>query len=349
VERTSRQRGEGYVNLALLTDGLRAEREQNITIDVAYRYFATPKRRFIIADTPGHVQYTRNMVTGASTAELAIVLVDARKGVLTQSRRHGFITSLLGIPHLVVAVNKMDLVGYAEEVYERIAAEYRAFAEKLEVRDLTCIPISALAGDNVVKKGEAMPWYEGGTLLHHLETVNVGVRHNLIDFRLPVQYVVRPHQDYRGFVGRVASGTLQPGEEVVVLPSGTASRVRSIDTPEGALEEAVAGDSVVVTLEDEVDVSRGGADAGRAGVAPAPVAQHQTAESRGRDLLAGRHPARNRPPGIRPFCYVECIKECKLRGLSPPTCVPGDAERDRLRAPERLSRPRGGRYGGRHC
>jgi bifunctional enzyme CysN/CysC len=257
VERTSKQRGEGYVNLALLTDGLRAEREQNITIDVAYRYFATPKRKFIIADTPGHLQYTRNMVTGASTAELAIVLVDARKGVLTQSKRHGFIASLLRIPHIVVAVNKMDLVDYSEEVYQEIVEEYTRFAEKLDVQDLTFIPLSALVGDNVVDKSDRMPWYDGSTLLHHLETVNVGANRNLVDFRLPVQYVVRPHQDYRGFAGRIASGTIQPGEEVVVLPSGHGSRVRGIDTADGALSEAAAGDSVVVTLEDEIDVSRG--------------------------------------------------------------------------------------------
>ena len=257
VERSSRQRGEAYVNLALLTDGLRAEREQNITIDVAYRYFATPKRKFIIADTPGHIQYTRNMVTGASTAELAIVLVDARKGVLTQSRRHGFIASLLRIPHIVIAVNKMDLVDFSEEGFERIVQDYRDFAEKLEVQDLTFIPISALLGDNVVKKSERMPWYDGSTLLHHLETVNVGATRNLVDFRFPVQYVLRPHQDYRGYAGRIASGTIQPGEEIIALPTGTSSRVRSVDTADGELGEAVAGDSVVITLEDEIDVSRG--------------------------------------------------------------------------------------------
>jgi bifunctional enzyme CysN/CysC len=257
VERTSKQRGEGYVNLALLTDGLRAEREQNITIDVAYRYFATPKRKFIIADTPGHLQYTRNMVTGASTAELAIVLVDARKGVLTQSKRHGFIASLLRIPHVVVAVNKMDLVDYDEGTYNAIVDEYTRFAEKLDVQDLTFIPISALVGDNVVDKSERMSWYDGGTLLHHLETVKVGANRNLVDFRFPVQYVIRPHQDYRGFAGRVGSGTIQPGEEVLVLPSGHGSRVKTVDTADGSLEEAAAGDSIVVTLEDEIDVSRG--------------------------------------------------------------------------------------------
>jgi bifunctional enzyme CysN/CysC len=257
IEGASRRRGELHVNLALLTDGLRAEREQNITIDVAYRYFATPRRKFIIADTPGHIQYTRNMVTGASTAELAIVLVDARKGVLTQSKRHGFIASLLRIPHIVVAVNKMDLVNYDPAVFEEISAEYRDFAEKLEIEDLVFIPISALHGDNVVTRSDRMEWYTGTTLLHHLETVNVGADRNLIDFRFPVQYVVRPHQDYRGFAGRVASGTIAPGEPIVVLPAGRQSRVRSIETADGALLEAAAGDSVVVTIEDEIDVSRG--------------------------------------------------------------------------------------------
>jgi bifunctional enzyme CysN/CysC len=257
VERTSKQRGEGYVNLALLTDGLRAEREQNITIDVAYRYFATPKRKFIIADTPGHLQYTRNMVTGASTAELTVVLVDARKGVQTQSKRHGFLASLLGIPHIVIAINKMDLVDYSEEVYQAIVEEYREFALKLDVQNLTFIPISALLGDNVVDKSKNMPWYDGATLLHHLETVNLGSSRNLVDFRFPVQYVIRPTQDYRGYAGRSASGTIQPGEEVVVLPSGHGSRVKSIDTAEGSHAEAAAGDSVVLLLEDELDISRG--------------------------------------------------------------------------------------------
>ncbi|HYR06797.1 MAG TPA: sulfate adenylyltransferase subunit CysN [Longimicrobium sp.] len=257
IEGASRRRGDKGVNLALLTDGLRAEREQNITIDVAYRYFATPRRKFIIADTPGHVQYTRNMVTGASTAELAIVLVDARRGVLTQSRRHGFISSLLRIPHVVVAVNKMDLVDYGQEVYQGIVEEFTGFAEKLGIRDLTFIPISALLGDNVVARSESMPWYSGATLLYHLENVNVGADRNLVDFRFPVQHVIRPHQDFRGFAGRVASGTLAPGEEIVVLPSGKASRVRSVETFEGPVPEAVEGDSVVVTIEDELDVGRG--------------------------------------------------------------------------------------------
>jgi bifunctional enzyme CysN/CysC len=257
IASVSRRRGEDGLNLALLTDGLRAEREQNITIDVAYRYFATPRRKFIMADTPGHVQYTRNMVTGASTAELAIVLVDARKGVLTQSRRHGFIASLLQIPHVVVAVNKMDLVDYDEQVYRGIVEEYRAFAHKLNVASLTFIPISALLGDNLATSSERMPWYDGATLLHHLENVTVGASGNRVDFRFPVQWVLRPHQDFRGFAGRVASGSIQPGEEVAVLPGGQTSRIRSIETADGALANAVAGDSVVLTLEEEIDVSRG--------------------------------------------------------------------------------------------
>ncbi len=257
VEQASRSHGEEGVNLALLTDGLRAEREQKITIDVAYRYFATPKRKFIIADTPGHIQYTRNMVTGASTAELAIVLVDARKGVLTQSKRHGFIASLLGIPHVLVAVNKMDLVDWREDVYDRIVAEYRAFAEKLRIGDLSFIPVSALLGDNVVDPSRKMPWYEGATLLHHLENVSIGAARNLVDFRFPVQYVIRPNQDFRGYAGRVASGTLQPGEEVVVLPSGRRTKIRTVETADGPVEECAAGDSVVLTTEDEVDISRG--------------------------------------------------------------------------------------------
>jgi bifunctional enzyme CysN/CysC len=257
VERASRNRGDPYVDLALLTDGLRAEREQGITIDVAYRYFATPKRKFIIADTPGHIQYTRNMVTGASTAELAIILIDARKGVLTQSKRHGFIASLLEIPHILVAVNKMDLVDYDEETYKRIVSEYTEFATKLSVQDLTFIPISALKGDNVVNKSEMMPWYDGPTLLHHLENVNVGASRNLVDFRFPVQMVVRPHQDFRGFAGQIASGTISPGEEIVVLPSGKTSRVRAIYNYKDEVQEAVEGDSVMITLEDEIDISRG--------------------------------------------------------------------------------------------
>jgi bifunctional enzyme CysN/CysC len=257
IEAASRRLGEGEVNLALLTDGLRAEREQKITIDVAYRYFATPKRKFIIADTPGHLQYTRNMVTGASTAELTIVLVDARKGVITQSKRHGFIASLLRIPHIVVAVNKMDLVDFDQQVFDSIVKEYREFAEKLDVKDLIFIPISALRGDNVVHHSEKMSWYEGPTLLHHLENVNVGADRNLIDFRYPVQVVIRPHQDFRGFAGRIVSGTISAGEEIAVLPSGQTSRVKDVFVNGESVDIASAGDSAVLTLTDEVDCSRG--------------------------------------------------------------------------------------------
>ena len=257
VEQASRSHGEESVNLALLTDGLRAEREQKITIDVAYRYFATPRRKFIIADTPGHVQYTRNMVTGASTAELAVVLIDARKGVLTQSKRHGFISSLLGLPHIVVAVNKMDLVDWREDVFQEIVRDYRDFAEKLDVPDITFIPLSALLGDNVVEPSERMPWYRGATLLHYLETVSIGGSRNLLDFRFPVQYVIRPDHTFRGYAGRVASGTLRPGEEVVALPGGTRTRIKTVETFDGPVSEASAGDSVVLTTEDEVDISRG--------------------------------------------------------------------------------------------
>ena len=257
VEATSQKRGDEYVDLALYTDGLRAEREQKITIDVAYRYFATPRRKFIIADTPGHIQYTRNMVTGASTAEVAIVLIDARKGVLTQSKRHGFIATLLQIPHIVVAINKMDLVDYSQDVYREIVQEYREFISKLDAKGVTFIPVSALLGDNVVEKSANMPWYEGTTLLHHLETVNVGASRNQVDFRYPVQYVLRPNQDFRGYAGQIASGRIRPGEEVVVFPSGLESTVKEIVTAGGNLDEAVTGDSVVLTLTDDIDVSRG--------------------------------------------------------------------------------------------
>ena len=257
IEEASRRRGDKKVDLALLTDGLRAEREQSITIDVAYRYFATPRRKFIIGDTPGHIQYTRNMVTGASTAELAIILIDAGKGVLTQSKRHGFIASLLDIPHILVAVNKMDLVDWSEFVFDEIAEEYTEFSQKLGVDDLTFIPISALEGDNVVEPSTQMDWYDGSTLLHHLEHVNVGGARNLVDFRFPVQYVIRPDQNFRGFAGRVASGSIQPGEDIVVLPSGKSTRVKSIETYGGSLESASASDSIVMTTEDEVDISRG--------------------------------------------------------------------------------------------
>jgi len=257
IEKTSRSSGEEEVNLALLTDGLKAEREQKITIDVAYRYFATPRRKFIIADTPGHTQYTRNMVTGASTADLAIILVDASKGLLTQSRRHAFISTLLRIPHLVVAVNKMDLVEYDEQTFIAIKEDFRNFAKKLDVGEVTFIPISALKGDNVVDKSENMPWYQGSTLLYHLEQVEVDTGHNAIDFRLPVQYVIRPNQDFRGFSGRIASGRIKPGDEVMVLPSKTTTRVKDIVTRDQNLPQAQYGDSVTLTMEDEVDISRG--------------------------------------------------------------------------------------------
>jgi bifunctional enzyme CysN/CysC len=257
LNRTSGLRGEKDVNLALLTDGLRAEREQGITIDVAYRYFATPRRKFINADTPGHVQYTRNMVTGASTADLAVILIDARNGVLTQSKRHGFIASLLGIPHVLVAVNKMDLVDYSQEVYEQIVDEYTDFSSKLDIHDITFIPVSELMGDNVVRKSERMPWYDGPSVLHHLETVTISADRNLVDFRFPVQYVIRPHQDFRGFAGTVISGTIKEGEEVLALPSKRTSRVHAIHTHRGELAEAFESQAVVITLEDEIDVSRG--------------------------------------------------------------------------------------------
>ncbi|GAB3691404.1 hypothetical protein GCM10027589_57620 [Actinocorallia lasiicapitis] len=264
VERTSADRGEEYTNLALLTDGLRAEREQGITIDVAYRYFATPRRKFIIADTPGHIQYTRNMVTGASTADLAIILVDARKGIQEQSRRHAFLTTLLQVPHLVVAVNKMDLVDYAQEVFERIQDEFTSFASKLAITDLTFIPLSALHGDNVVERSVNMPWYEGTSLLHHLEHVHIASDRNLIDVRFPVQYVIRPYKstdadlhDYRGYAGQVAGGILKPGDEVMHLPSGLTTTITHIDGPHGPVEEAYPPMSVTIRIADEIDISRG--------------------------------------------------------------------------------------------
>jgi sulfate adenylyltransferase large subunit len=264
VERTSRERGEDYTNLALLTDGLRAEREQGITIDVAYRYFATPRRKFIIADTPGHIQYTRNMVTGASTADLAIVLVDARNGLTEQSRRHAFLATLLRVPHLVLAVNKMDLVGYDAAAFERIVEEFTAFAAKLSIGDLTFIPISALHGDNVVSRSVNMAWYDGPSLLHHLEHVHIASDRNLIDVRFPVQYVIRPHQatdpdlhDYRGYAGQVAGGVLKPGDEVMHLPSGLTTRISRIDTASGPAGQAFPPMSVTLLLDDDLDISRG--------------------------------------------------------------------------------------------
>ncbi len=262
MEESSRRRGDGNVNLALLTDGLKAEREQGITIDVAYRYFATPKRKFIIADTPGHTQYTRNMVTGASTANLAIILIDARKGVIEQTKRHSFIANLLRIQHLVVAVNKMDLVDYSEEVYNNIVKDFREFASRLDnIVEITDIPISALNGDNVVDKSEHMPWYQGPTFLYHLENVYVGGEENHVDARFPVQWVIRPMcdewHDFRGYAGRVAGGIFKPGDEVTVLPSGFTTRVKAIHSPDGELAEAYAPQSVCITLTEEIDISRG--------------------------------------------------------------------------------------------
>ncbi|MDH5602444.1 MAG: sulfate adenylyltransferase subunit CysN [Cyclobacteriaceae bacterium] len=261
IEETSKRRGDENINLALLTDGLRAEREQGITIDVAYRYFATPKRKFIIADTPGHIQYTRNMVTGASTANLALVLVDARNGVVEQTHRHTFIAALLGIPHIVFCINKMDLVDYDEEVYMKIKEEVEQFSSKLDVHDIRFIPLSALKGDNIVNRSENMPWYKGETLLYLLETIHIGSDHNHIDCRFPVQYVIRPHSDkyhdYRGYAGRVEGGIFKPGDEVVVLPSGFSSKISSINTYEGDIDEAFSPMSVAMTLEDNIDISRG--------------------------------------------------------------------------------------------
>ncbi|QCK13459.1 sulfate adenylyltransferase subunit CysN [Mangrovivirga cuniculi] len=261
IEESSKRKGDENVNLALLTDGLRDEREQGITIDVAYRYFATPKRKFIIADTPGHIQYTRNMVTGASTANLAIILIDARKGVVEQTRRHTFIAALLGIPHIVYCINKMDLVDFEEESFESIKKELEGFSSKLDVKDVRFIPISALKGDNVVNKSENMPWYQGSTLLYLLETIHIGSDHNHIDCRFPVQNVIRPQSDewhdYRGYAGRIAGGVFKPGDEVTVLPSGFNSKIKSIDTFDGPLDEAFAPQSVTITLEDDIDISRG--------------------------------------------------------------------------------------------
>ncbi|MFI2793453.1 sulfate adenylyltransferase subunit CysN [Haloferula sp. A504] len=262
VEASSKRRGDENVNLALLTDGLKAEREQGITIDVAYRYFATPKRKFIIADTPGHIQYTRNMVTGASTANLAIILIDARKGVIEQTKRHSFIANLLRIQHVVVCINKMDLVDYSQETYDQIVRDYQEFASRLDnIVEITPIPISALNGDNVVDPSKNMPWYQGPSLLYHLEHVYVGGEENHVDARFPVQWVIRPQSDewhdFRGYAGRVAGGVFKPGDEVMVMPSGFQSKIREIHTADGPLEEAFAPQSVTLTLHDEIDISRG--------------------------------------------------------------------------------------------
>lgn len=261
IEAASAKRGEEYVNLALLTDGLRAEREQGITIDVAYRYFSTPKRKFIIADTPGHIQYTRNMVTGASTANLAIILVDARKGIIEQTYRHSYIASLLQIPHIIVCINKMDLVDWDEKTFNKIVNDYKAFASKLDIKDVHFLPISALAGDNVVNRSENMNWYKGPTLMYLLETIHIGSDVNHIDARFPVQYVIRPmkndYHDFRGYAGRIAGGVFRVGDKVKALPSGFTSKIKSIVTMDGDLQEAFAPQSVTITLEDEIDISRG--------------------------------------------------------------------------------------------
>ena len=262
IEQSSKKRGDENINLALLTDGLRAEREQGITIDVAYRYFATPKRKFIIADTPGHIQYTRNMVTGASTANLALILVDARNGVVEQTRRHSFIADLLGIKHIAVCINKMDLVNYEEDAYEKVLRQFSEFASRLEnVSELTFIPLSALKGDNVVERSENMPWYKGAPLLYHLENVYVGSDANHVDARFPVQWVIRPHSDrhhdFRGFAGRVAGGVFKLGDEITALPSGFTTKISKIMLGEKEIEEAFFPQSVTIQLEDEIDISRG--------------------------------------------------------------------------------------------
>ncbi len=261
IKLVSERKGEEQINLALLTDGLRDEREQGITIDVAYRYFATPQRKFIIADTPGHIQYTRNMVTGASTANLAIILIDARHGIVEQTKRHSFIASLLGIPHIVFCINKMDLVDYSQDVYDKLVKDLEAFSAKLETKDVRFIPISALKGDNVVHRSENMAWFEGATLMHTLETVHIASDHNHIDCRFPVQNIIRPqtteHHDYRGYAGRIAGGVFKKGDAVMVLPSGFTSKIKSIDTFDGEIDEAFAPMSVTMTLEDDIDISRG--------------------------------------------------------------------------------------------
>ncbi|MDA8591355.1 GTP-binding protein [Flavobacteriaceae bacterium] len=262
IENTSKKKGHDGVDLALFTDGLKDEREQGITIDVAYRYFTTPKRKFIIADTPGHIQYTRNMVTGASTANAAIILVDARNGVIEQTRRHAFIASLLQIPHIIVCINKMDLVDYSEEAYNEVINQFEEFSSKMLVRDIRFIPISALKGDNVVNRSTEIDWYQGAPLLHTLETMHISSDINKVDARFPIQTVLRPqsddeNRDYRGYAGRIASGVLRPGDKITVMPSGFTSKIKSIDTFEGAVDEAFAPMSVSVTLEDDIDISRG--------------------------------------------------------------------------------------------
>ena len=261
IKESSKIKGFDYLNLSLFTDGLKSEREQGITIDVAYRYFSTPKRKFIIADTPGHIQYTRNMVTGASTANLAIILIDARKGMLEQTHRHAFIASLLRIPHAIVCINKMDLVGYDEKIYDKIIKDFKAFSSKLEINDIQFVPISALVGDNVVNRSKNMPWYEGSTLMYYLENVHISSDYNHVDCRFPVQYVIRPHtrkhQDYRAFAGRIEGGVFKPGDKIKVLPSGFTSKIKNIDLLGESIDEAFAPMSINILLEDEIDISRG--------------------------------------------------------------------------------------------
>ena len=261
LEETSKQKGEEGINLALLTDGLRSEREQGITIDVAYRYFATPKRKFIIADTPGHIQYTRNMVTGASTANLALLLIDARHGVIEQTKRHAFIASLLQIPHIAVCINKMDLTNYDKAIFDKIKSDFQNFASKLETKDIHFIPMSALNGDNVVERSENMHWYEGPTLMHLLENIHIGSDHNHVDCRFPVQFVVRPqsekHPDYRGYAGRIEGGVFKAGDEVIILPSELKTQIKSIDTFDGEVKEAFSPMSVCMTITNDIDISRG--------------------------------------------------------------------------------------------
>jgi sulfate adenylyltransferase large subunit len=329
VEETSRRRGDGYVNLALLTDGLRAEREQGITIDVAHRYFATPRRRFVIADTPGHIQYTRNMVTGASTADVAVILIDARKGVLEQTRRHAYITSLVGVRHLVVCVNKMDLVGFDEAAFEAVATDFREVVCKLDIPDVTLIPVSALNGDNVVDRSTEMPWYEGPPLLYHLEHVHVASDRNLHDVRFPVQYVIRPmsdeHHDYRGYAGQVASGVLHKGDEVVVLPAGLRTRVKSLDTFDGELSQAFPPQSVTVLLEDDLDVSRGDMLAG-AGEEPQTARNLEATVCWMADqplVARGRYIVRHTTREVRAL-VAEVVHKIDVHSLEP------DASADRL-------------------
>ncbi len=346
IEDASRRRGHDYVDLALLTDGLRAEREQGITIDVAYRSFVTPRRRFQLADAPGHVQYTRNMVTGASTADVAVILVDARKGVVEQTRRHSYIASMLAIPHIVVAVNKMDLVDYAEERYDAIVRDLAELSSRLDLHDVAVIPVSALRGDNVVDRTDAMAWYAGPTLLEHLETIELTADRNRDDRRFGVQWVIRPmadeHHDFRGYAGRVDSGVWQAGDEVVVLPSGARTRVASVENAEGPVEAAVPGQSVTILLEDDVDVSRGDllADPGRppvsAGELVARVCWMSERPLDPRATLAIKHTTRTTRARVSELCSVVDIDTLENR-LSPERLELNDLGVIRLRLAEPLS------------